>query len=173
MDIDWQEIFVPSSSIAEIVIRGTVIYLALFLTMRFLPRRTIGTMSASDLLIVVLIADAVQNGMSDDYKSVTEGIALAATIFGWATFIDWLDYKLPHWHISAGKEKPVIEKGKILKENLDSSLMTEDELLSQLRLHGQASAATVSKAYIEGDGHISVILKSGELVNPPKRRAAS
>ena len=170
MDIDWQEIFVPSSSIAEIVIRGTVIYLALFLTMRFLPRRTIGTMSASDLLIVVLIADAVQNGMSDDYKSVTEGIALAATIFGWATFIDWLDYKLPHWHISAGKEKPVIEKGKILKENLDSSLMTEDELLSQLRLHGQESPATVRKAFVEGDGHISVILESGALVEPPKKR---
>ena len=170
MDIDWHQMLVPSSSVAEIVIRGTIIYLALFLTIRFLPRRTIGSMSASDLLIVVLIADAVQNGMSDDYKSVTEGLALAATIIAWATFIDWLDCRFPHWHLASGKEIPVLEKGKILKERLDRQFITEDELLSQLRLHGQDSPATVRKAYLEGDGHISVILESGERVQPPKRR---
>ena len=170
MGIDWQQIFVPSGSVLEIMIRGTVIYLVLFLTMRFLPRRTIGGMSASDLLIVVLIADAVQNGMSNDYKSVTEGIVLAATIIGWATFIDWLDFKFPHWHIASGTEVAVLERGKILKDRLDSQFMTEDELLSQLRMHGQDSPATVKKAYLEGDGHISVILNSGERVEPPKKR---
>ena len=170
MSIDWQEMFVPSSSVAEIVLRGTIIYLMLFLTMRFLPRRTIGSMSASDLLIVVLIADAVQNGMSDEYKSVTEGLALAGTIIAWATFIDWLDCKFPHWHLASGKEIPVLEKGKVLKDRLDRQFMTEDELLSQLRLHGQDSPATVRKAYLEGDGHISVILESGALVEPPRKR---
>ena len=170
MGIDWQEMFIPSSSVLEIMIRGTVIYLALFLTMRFLPRRTMGSMSASDLLIVVLIADAVQNGMSDDYKSVTEGLALAATIIAWATFIDWLDCKFPHWHIASGKEIAVLEKGKILKASLERQFMTEEELLSQLRMHGQDSPATVKKAYLEGDGHISVILNSGALVEPPKKR---
>ncbi|HYC37954.1 MAG TPA: YetF domain-containing protein [Usitatibacter sp.] len=172
MDINWHEIFVPSSSIAEIAIRGTVIYLMLFLTMRFLPRRTIGSMSASDLLIVVLIADAVQNGMSNDYKSVTEGLVLAATIVGWATFIDWLDFRFPHWHIASGKEIPVVDHGKILHEKLDGQFMTEDELLSQLRMHGQASPAHVRNAYLEGDGHISVILESGEALLPPTKRLA-
>jgi uncharacterized membrane protein YcaP (DUF421 family) len=42
--------------------------------------------------VVVIIADAVQNGMSGDYHSITEALVLAATIFGWATLIDWLDY---------------------------------------------------------------------------------
>ncbi|HUP29408.1 MAG TPA: DUF421 domain-containing protein, partial [Usitatibacter sp.] len=84
-DIDWSSLFVPSGSIVEIVIRGTIIYLALFLAMRFLPRRTAGAMGPSDLLVVVLIADAVQNAMSGSYESITEGAMLAFVIFGWAT----------------------------------------------------------------------------------------
>ena len=80
MGIDWQEIFIPSGSLLAIFVRGTIIYLVLFATMRLLPRRTIGTMGASDVLVIVLIADAVQNGMSDEYKSVTEGLFLALVL---------------------------------------------------------------------------------------------
>lgn len=167
MDIDWREMLVPGGSVVEIFLRGTIIYLALFVTMRFLPRRTIGSLSASDLLIVVLLADAVQNGMSDDYKSVTEGLILAGTIIGWALAIDWLDFKFPHWHIANGRELLVIDDGRLVRENLRGQKMTEDELMSQLRLHGQDSPERVAKAYLEGDGHVSVILKSREAVEPP------
>src|SRR6187431_1565233 len=103
-EIDWSELFIPGGSLAAIAIRGTVIYLVLFTAMRFLPRRTIGQASASDLLIVVLIADAVQNGMADEYRSISEGVLLAAVIIGWALLIDWLDHRFPHLHLSGGKE---------------------------------------------------------------------
>jgi uncharacterized membrane protein YcaP (DUF421 family) len=84
MGIDWEKLLVPSGSLAEIVIRGTVIYLALFAAVRLLPRRTVGSLGSSDLLVLVVIADAVQNGMAGEYRSITEGLALAGTIFGWA-----------------------------------------------------------------------------------------
>jgi uncharacterized membrane protein YcaP (DUF421 family) len=51
-EIDWQEMLVPSKSLLEIFLRGTMIYLILFVTMRLLPRRTIGGMGPSDLLVV-------------------------------------------------------------------------------------------------------------------------
>ena len=166
-EVDWSEIFIPGGSLVSIAVRGTVIYLVLFGVMRFLPRRTIGQTSASDLLIVVLIADAVQNGMSDNYRSVTEGVLLAAVIFGWALVIDWLDQRFPHWHLSSGRELVLIENGRYVRRNMDRQLITEDELLSQLRQHGLDSPARVRKAFIEGDGHFTMLLEGGFPLRPP------
>jgi uncharacterized membrane protein YcaP (DUF421 family) len=169
MEIDWETLFVPSHSLLEIVIRGSFIYLALFIAMRFLPRRTIGAMGPSDLLVVVLIADAVQNGMAGDYHSITEGLVLAAVIFGWATVIDWLDFRFPHWHLAEAGPLQVISNGKLLHQNLRRQMITEDEVISQLRQHGQESAKNVASAYLEGDGHLSVILRGGKAVEPPAK----
>ena len=176
--MDWEKLFVPDAgfgpALAEVAVRGSIIYLALFLALRFLPRRTIGTMGASDLLIVVLIADAVQNGMSGEYRTVTEAIVLATVIFGWATLIDWIDYKLPHLHIAEAKEVLIVRNGKILHENLKRESVSEEEVLAQLRMHGQESPRNVVKAYMEGDGHVSVVLRSGADASPPdKGRAAN
>lgn len=175
MEIDWQKLFVPDEgwqAIVEILVRGSIIYLALFAALRFLPRRTIGTMGAADLLIVVLIADAVQNGMSGEYHTITEAIVLAVTIFGWATIIDFIDYKFPKLRLAAAKEVLIIRDGKILHRNLKREQVTEDEVMSQLRVHGQESADDVVKAYIEGDGHVSVILRGRKSPpTPPKEHA--
>jgi hypothetical protein len=92
--IDWNSVFVPTVSLAEIVLRGTLVYLLLFLLMRLL-RREAGTLGISDLLVVVLIADTAQNAMSSDYKSVTEGAVLVGTIIAWDYSLDWLGYKFP------------------------------------------------------------------------------
>src|SRR6476659_1641776 len=94
-DVDWHQLFHPSRPLLETVVRGTIVYLSLFLAMRFLPRRTIGATGPSDLLVIVLIADAVQQGMAGEYKSVTEALLLAGVIFGWAMLIDFLDARFP------------------------------------------------------------------------------
>lgn len=172
MDLDWGTLFIPSQSLLEIAIRGTVIYLALFLAMRFLPRRTIGALGPADLLVVVLIADAVQNGMSGDYKSITEGLLLVAVIFGWATLIDWLDFKFPQWHLAEAGPLKLISNGKLLRQNMKRQQITEEELDAQLRQHGQDSPKSVVSAFVEGDGHFSVILRSREPLQPPADRQA-
>ena len=72
-EIDWQSVFIPSLHIGEIVLRGTIVYLFLFILLRLL-RRGAGAIGISDLLVVVLIADAAQNAMASEYKSITEGL---------------------------------------------------------------------------------------------------
>jgi uncharacterized membrane protein YcaP (DUF421 family) len=166
-DIDWGALFVPTESVIELAVRGSLIYLALFMAMRFLPRRTVGAMGPSDLLVVVLIADAVQNGMSGGYQSVIEALILGGVIFGWATLIDWLDYKLPHWHIAEAGPMPLIVNGKILHRNMKRQQITDEELMAQLRQHGQESPEAVTRAVLEGDGHFSVILRHGKSNKPP------
>lgn len=110
--------------------------------------------------------------MAGEYHSITEGILLVAVIFAWATLIDWLDFKFPKWHIASSSPLKVISDGKILRQNMGRNLITEDEILSQLRQHGQDSPQWVASAFVEGDGHFSVILRSREPVQPPAKRGA-
>lgn len=76
----------------ELVARGTLIYLGLVLCFRYLLRRDMGSMSTPDLLFVVLIADAAQNAMAGEYKSVGDGAVLLATLTFWNIALDWLAY---------------------------------------------------------------------------------
>lgn len=78
--IDWAKAFTPTTPL-EIVLRGSLVYLALFILMRFILRREAGTFGITDLLVVVLIADAAQNAMANDYTSITDGILLVGTIW--------------------------------------------------------------------------------------------
>jgi uncharacterized membrane protein YcaP (DUF421 family) len=61
--VDWNAIFVPAIGLAEIIIRGSLMYLGLFAIMRFMARRQAGHFGPADLLVIVLIADAAQNGL--------------------------------------------------------------------------------------------------------------
>lgn len=167
MDIDWASLFTPSGSVIEVVIRGSIIYLTLFVVLRVLPRRTLSEASTSDILIVVLIADAVQNGMAGEYKSVTEALVLAGTLVGWAVAIDGLDHRFPQWYLTGGKALPLIEDGRFVEVNMKRQLITEEEMMSQLRLHGLESPHGVRRGYIEGDGSFSFLLQGGA---PVKRR---
>lgn len=169
-DTDWSALFVPTGSLAEIFVRGTVIYLLLFAAMRLLPRRTIGALGPSDLLVIVLIADAVQNAMAGGYKSITEGVLLAGVIFGWATLIDYLDFRLPHLNIASARAKEMVRNGELLRENMAREQVTEEEVMSQLREHGLASPRNVAVAYLEGDGHFSVVVRGGRPLKPPVDR---
>jgi uncharacterized membrane protein YcaP (DUF421 family) len=172
-EIDWSELFVPSGSLPGIVIRGTLVYLSLFLILRFLPRRTVGEASTSDILIIVLLADAVQNAMAGEYRSISEGLLLAIVIIGWAVAVDWLDHRFPHWNLTAGKPLLVIEDGKLLYENMSRQLITEEEVMAQLREHGLDSPKQVRRAYIEGDGRFSLLLRGGVPIHKIPQRKPS
>ena len=82
LQIDFRSLFVPSGHLAEVVMGGTFVYLLLFTILRIL-RREAGTVGIADLLLVVLIADAAQNAMASEYKSITEGAVLIGTIAAW------------------------------------------------------------------------------------------
>ena len=94
LGIDWRAVFLPTVSPVELVLRGSIIYLSLFFCFRFFRRET-GGIGIADLLLVVLVADAVQNAMASEYKSITEGLILVATIVSWNILLDWLGHRYP------------------------------------------------------------------------------
>ena len=77
--IDWQSMFVPTESVLEVIIRGTIMYVGMFALLRIF-RRQAGAIGIADLLVIVVIADAAQNGMAGESKSITEALLLISTI---------------------------------------------------------------------------------------------
>lgn len=156
-EFNWRDIFVPSGSLVEIMLRGTIIYLALFVLMRLLRRDT-GELGVADVLLTVLIADAAQNGMSSEYKSVTEGIVLVATIGFWNYAIDWTAFHVPALQkIIHPPPLPLIKNGKLIARNLRRELISKEELMSQLREEGVEKIEEVKRCCLEGDGRLSIV----------------
>jgi uncharacterized membrane protein YcaP (DUF421 family) len=160
--LDWQSIFVPGLGIGEVVVRGSIMYLALFVILRFIARRQAGQFGPADLLVIVLIADAAQNALGKDYTSVTEGIVLVLTIVGWEYLIDWIAWRFPvtrPW--LTAQPLTLVENGKVLADNMQAEMLTKDELMSQLRQQGVEDTGAVQIARLEGNGRLSVFkLKS-------------
>lgn len=160
--IDWGELFGLSVSPWELIIRGTAMYWFLFLIFRVVVRRDIGAVGIADVLILVIVADASQNAMSGEYRTISDGMILVATLIGWNVALDWLSYLSPAFRRLA-EPSPIllIKEGRILRRNMRRELITDDELWSKLRQSGVKSLDEVKEAYIESDGQISVIKKGG------------
>lgn len=171
--IDWAEFFIPTHSLAEIVVRGTFMYLSLFLILRFLLQRQSSAIGLADLLVVVLIADAAQDALAKGYKSVTEGVVLVLTIVFWDFALDWLGYRFKSlaW-LTRRPPLPLVEDGRMLLRNMRREMITKEELLGQIREQGLDGIDKVKKAYLEGNGEISVIAHEGRAERPSKKKQA-
>lgn len=162
LGFDVVKAFTPDVSLFEMVARGVIVYLAIFVLLRVLMRGRLGTMTTSDLLVLVIIADAAQNALASTYTSITDGIVLVATIISMSVLMDWLGYHVAFLgRFVHPQRKPLVINGRVIRKALADELMTEDELMSQLRLQGADAIGDVKAAYLEGNGEISVIRRAG------------
>jgi len=156
--VDWAAVLLPATPVAEIVVRGTLTYLALFFILRVVLKRETGQVGMTDLLVVVLLADAAQNALADNYRSVPDGVLLVATIVFWNHALNWLGYRFPR--IERLVHPPpllLVKEGRILHRNMRQEMLTESELMGFLRQQGVEDIQQVKEAHMEGDGRISVI----------------
>jgi uncharacterized membrane protein YcaP (DUF421 family) len=166
------ELFAWTVPPTELIARGTLIYLGLVLCFRFLLRRDIGSMSTADLLFVVLIADAAQNAMAGEYKSVGDGAVLVATLIFWNVVLDWLAYRSAALRrILEPPPLPLIKNGRWIRANLKQQWITTEEVEAKLREHGIESVAQVKAAFLEPDGELGVIKRSASDDDGTARKA--
>ncbi len=159
--VDWSQVFVPGRPV-ELILRGSLMYLALFALLRIVLKREAGSVGITDLLVIVLIADAAQNALAGNYTSLPDGLLLVGTIVFWSYALDWLGYRFPPFQrVVRPQPLPLIKDGRPLRHNLRHELITEEELLSQLRLQGCDDLTMVKTAHLEGDGRISVVRRDG------------
>lgn len=158
MGVEWSELFGLSVPPLEMIVRGSAMYWFLFLVFRIVIRRRVGAVGISDILLLVIIADASQNAMSGEYRSISDGFILVATIVAWNYFIDGLTYASPR--LQKMLEPPpllLIRKGALLRRHMRHELISESELKGKLREHGVTDFAEVDQAWMESDGQITVI----------------
>lgn len=158
--IDWQSIFQPTLGLAEIIVRGTLVYFALFLILRLIVRRQSGSFGPADFLVIMLIADAAQNAMGKEYSSVTEGVVLVLTIVSWEYLLDWLAWRYPILRpILKAPPLQLVENGRLLHKNLRTEMLSEEEVLGGLREKGARRLDEIEAAFLDASGEISVIKK--------------
>lgn len=157
LNVDWSSMFVPQESLVGVLVRGTIMYLGMFILLRVF-RRQAGSISIADLLLIVIIADAAQNGMAGDAKSITEAMLLIGVIVFWDYALDWLGFKSQLLsRVLEPAPVDLIKNGRILRRNLEKEMITEDELLSQLRLQGVEDVSQVKQCCLESNGEFSVL----------------
>jgi uncharacterized membrane protein YcaP (DUF421 family) len=172
--IDWGTMFAFSTPPLEIIVRGTVMYLALFAMLRFILRRETGSLGITDLLVIVLIADAAQNGMAGDYKSISDGLLLVITIIAWSYVLNLLAFRYSIWQrIVQAPRVQLVRDGRLIRRNLEHEKITEDELLAEIHAHGCENVSDVRAAWIEPDGMVSVIKFGGDADAARRKRGAT
>ena len=158
LDVDWNALFAFSVSPLELVVRGTAMFWFLYLLFRLVLRRDVGSVGMADILIFVIIADAAQNALSGEYKSITDGMLLVGTIVVWNVIVDWAAFKFQF--LRPILEPPpliIVRNGRINRRALRHQYMTVEELQSKLRAEGVESVADVKLALFEPNGEFSVI----------------
>jgi uncharacterized membrane protein YcaP (DUF421 family) len=159
VELDFVALFEPDT-VLEVAFRGTVTYLAVFILLRVIVRQAAGQLNLADILLIVMIADASQNAMAGDYVSITDGIVLIATLTFWSVAIDWLSLHVPvigRWVHPAAKV--IVEDGVPLRRVLRQELITDEELMTHVRKAGAEDLSQVRKAWVEGNGEITLVLK--------------
>ena len=161
-NVDWAGIFEPKHGLLELFLRGTMMYLVIFVLLRVVVRRQVGGMGMTDVLVVVLIAEVGGNGLSDNFQSLPESTVLVATVLFWSYAIEWLQSRFPGLESLLRDSKlKLIENGRMLRKNMRSEFVTIDELMAQLRKNGLEDCREVKAAYMEADGKISIIRRDG------------
>lgn len=155
---DWSAFFLPDVPLLEIITRGSVMYLTMFILLRVVLKRQTGSVGLTDMLVIVLLADASQNGMAGDYQSLPDGIALVCTLIFWNYALEWLAFHWP-WFDKIISPPPLtlVRHGKLIYRNMRRELITENDIMAQLRQQGVDELRKVKRACMEGDGKISVV----------------
>jgi uncharacterized membrane protein YcaP (DUF421 family) len=161
LGFDIPAALIPDVSLFETIARGALMYLAIFVLLRVILRGRTSAVTISDLLVLVLIADAAQNAMASHYMTITNGVVLVSTIVVTSFTMDWLAFRFERLRRFVHPErKALIVNGRVLRKMLADELITEEELETQVRLNGVEDVTEVKVAYLEGNGAISVIKRS-------------
>ena len=142
----------------DIVVRATVMYLIVYLLLRMLGKRELGQMTPFEFILLVVIGDLIQQGITQTDFSIAAATLAIATFAFWGLVLSWASYLWPRAErVLEGEPRVLICNGELLERNLRRDRMTRREIESEMRLAGIASVRDVGWALLEPNGKISFI----------------
>jgi uncharacterized membrane protein YcaP (DUF421 family) len=142
----------------DIVIRATVVFFALYLLVRVMGKRELAQLTPFELIVLVVLGDLIQQGVTHNDFSLTGAILAIVTMGFWALALSWVTYISPKAEVFLdGEPRVIVRDGQIVRENLHRDRLTQAEILSEMRLAGIARLSDVAWAILEPQGKMSFI----------------
>jgi uncharacterized membrane protein YcaP (DUF421 family) len=144
----------------DIVLRGVAIFFFLYVLMRVIGRRELSTLEPFDLILLIVLGDAVQQGLTQDDYSLTGAFLAIGTIAMLQLGMSFVNFKFPKLRpIIDGEPIVMVQDGKPIEKNMRRERLTMEDLRSAMRGEGLASLDGVAWAVMETSGKISFIEK--------------
>lgn len=142
----------------EFVLRGVIVYIFLIVLLRMTGKRQIGQMAPFDLVLLLVLSNAVQNAMNGGDNSVIGGMISAVSLVGANWLMGLVTYKSKRIEaLVEGRPEVLIHNGKLFEKALQHTKITHHELMTALRAGGCSTVEDVRSAILETDGTISVL----------------
>ncbi len=146
----------------EFVVRAAVVYAFLLVLLRLTGKRQVGQLAPFDLVLLLVLSNAVQNSMNGGDNSLVGGLISAATLVGLNFALGYATFRSKRLEaIVEGRPELVVHNGKVLAEALTRAQLTHHELDSALRQAGCGSVSEVQAAVLENNGTITVLRRAG------------
>ena len=144
----------------DIVLRATVAFVALYGLLRLLGKRELGQLTPFELVMMIVMGDLIQQGVTHNDFSLTGALLALSTFAFLAVSLSWITYLFPvAERLLDGEPRVVVCDGKLIVENLRRDRITPNEVESEMRLAGIAHMREVAWAILEPQGKISFIKK--------------
>lgn len=149
----------------ELVVRSAVVYVFLLVLLRVSGKRQVGQLAPFDLVLLLVLSNAVQNSMNGGDNSLAGGLVSAVTLVGLNWLVGYATFRSKSLEaLVEGRPQLLIHNGKLFEDVMARSQLTHHELDSALRQAGCSCAADVHSAILENNGTITVV---------PRLRAAA
>jgi uncharacterized membrane protein YcaP (DUF421 family) len=145
------------------VVRAAIVYFMVLTFIRVSGKKQVGQMTPFELVLFLLLSNAVQNSMNGGDNSITAGAILAATLIGISLIMGWLTRRSRKLEkIIDGEAEILIHNGKLRPHALEKAGLTQHELLAALREADCAAIADAHTAILETNGRITVLTRKRE-----------
>jgi uncharacterized membrane protein YcaP (DUF421 family) len=146
----------------DIVLRAIVIFALLYVLMRVIGRRELSALEPFDLILLIVVGDLVQQGLTQDDYSLTGALLAIGTIAVLVLMVSFLNFRFPRLRpLLDGEPIVIVQDGKPIEKNMRRERITLDDLASAARLQNIATIDDVAWAVMETSGLISFIKKTG------------
>lgn len=145
----------------DLVIRATVIFFFIFLVTRVAGRRELSALEPFDLILLVVLGDLVQQGITQSDESVTGTLIVISTITLLSVVVSWVSFRSGKVRlVTEGEPIILVQDGEIIERNLRRERLTHGDLEEEARQQQVASVSDIRWAILEREGTISIIPKS-------------
>ena len=142
----------------DLVLRATVVFAFVLVLTRIIGKRELGSLQPFDLILLIVLGDALQQGLTQDDYSLTGAILVVGTIAVLQVFVSWISYRFPRSRpVLDGEPIVIVQDGKPIERNLRRERLTVEEITEAARKQQIAHLAEIRFAVLETDGEISFI----------------